>query len=323
VTRYREADLGRVRKSSIQSTPRKVRDEMRYRPPTSPASFGDLWDGLPDVLAARDLRRLVGEVLELRRGGHPCLLFLGGHVVKTGLVPAIVQLLEHGVVTLVASHGAGMIHDVEISLFGRTSEDVAARLQDGSFGMDRETSELINGWVREAAAAGEGLGEGVGRRLLERLRAQGRDPDGSWLAAAYARGIPATLHVALGTDIVHQHGEADGASYGETSLRDFRILAGHLEGAAEVGVLNWGSAVLLPEVFLKALSVARNLSGGPRRVVAAVFDFALHYRPRENVVRRPTEGEGWGTYLVGPHEILVPLFLQGLLLERERLSGGD
>jgi deoxyhypusine synthase len=322
MSKHPEVDLSGVRRRSIAERARKVDHSLLGRVAQDPASFEGLWDGLPDILAARDLRRLVKRIVEARLEKRPVLLFMGGHVVKTGLVPFVTRLMEEGLLTLVASHGAGLVHDVESSLFGRTSEDVDESLDDGEFGMDEEASLLINTWTSEAMAEQAGLGEGIGRRLRAALEDRGTDPDASWLSAAYGRGIPATLHVAIGTDVFQQHPEFDGAALGETSARDFRILAGHVAGARGGVVLNWGSAVILPEVFLKALSVARNLGHPAVDLTTAAFDFIRHYRPAENVVRRPTRSSGWGVYLVGHHEVLVPLFTQGLLLEWERARGG-
>lgn len=317
MSEHPEVDLHGVSRKSIHDRARKVDASAVGRAPEDPGSFKDFWEGLPDVLAARDLKKLTQRVLRARREKRPVVLFMGGHVVKTGLVPYVVRLMDEGFVTLVAGHGAGVVHDVELSLFGRSSEDVDAALDAGEFGMDQEASVLINRWTQEAASAHEGLGEGIGKRLLEELRSRRLDPDSSWLAAAAKRGIPATLHVSIGTDVYQQHPEFDGGALGAASARDFRILAGHLasRGGGRGGVvLNWGSAVLLPEVFLKALSVARNLGHPVDGLTTAAFDFVRHYRPAENVVRRPTRGSGWGVYLVGHHELLVPLFVQGLLL---------
>jgi hypothetical protein len=291
---------------------------MAGSPPVDPDSFSQLWDGLPDILAARDLRRLAQQVVAARLAARPVLLFMGAHVIKTGLTPFLIRLMDEGLVTSIASHGAGLVHDLEWTLFGRTSEDVADGLERGDFGMDLETSTLINTWTKESAAAGEGLGEGLGRRIGAEAERQGINPDAGWLSAAYRREIPATIHGSIGTDIYQQHPEFDGAAFGEASARDFRILA-HQVSLAEGGVvLNWGSAVILPEVFLKALSVARNLGHPVNGLTTAAFDFMRHYRPAENVVRRPTRKTGWGSYIVGHHEILIPLFVQGLLLELRR-----
>lgn len=324
MSEYPEVDLHGVHRKSIAGRQRKVDAASLARPPRDAASFQDFWEGLPDVLAARDLKDLIADIVRARREQRPVVLFMGGHVIKTGLVPLVVRLLDEGLVTLVASHGAGLVHDLEMSLFGRTSEDVDTALRAGEFGMDEEAPSFINTWTREASREEEGLGEGMGRRLGLELERRGLDPDGSWLAAASRRNVPATLHVSVGTDIFQQHPEFDGASLGEASARDFRILAQHLTGAAGGVVLNWGSAVLLPEVFLKALSVARNLGHPVDGLTTAAFDFIRHYRPAENIVRRPTLESGRGVYLVGHHELLVPLFVQGLLLNwKEQGTQGD
>ncbi|MBU1702528.1 MAG: hypothetical protein KJ970_06820 [Candidatus Eisenbacteria bacterium] len=318
MSRYSEIDLSGIRRRSIEGHARIVAQEMSSHPPVDPDSFSQFWDGLPDILAARDLKQLASRLVDARLEARPVLLFMGAHLIKTGLTPLLVRLMDEGLLTSIASHGAGLVHDLELTLFGRTSEDVGEGLETGDFGMDLETSSFINNWTREAAAAGEGLGEGLGRRILEEAERRGLDPDAGWLSAAYRRGIPATIHGSIGTDIYQQHPEFNGASFGETSTRDFRILA-HQVSLAEGGViLNWGSAVILPEVFLKALSVARNLGHPVTDLTTAVFDFMKHYRPAENVVRRPTQASGWGTYIVGHHEIMIPLFVQGLLLELKR-----
>lgn len=321
MSKYPELDLSGVRRGSISERTRKVDRSLLGRIPEDPSSFEAFWDGLPDILAGRDLRRLAGRVVEARSRDRPVVLFMGGHVVKTGLVPYVTRLMDEGLLTLVASHGAGLVHDVESSLFGRTSEEVGEALESGEFGMDEEAPRLINRWTVEARGADEGLGEGLGRRLRSALVDKGEDPDASWLSAAYGRGIPATLHVSVGTDIYQQHPEFDGGALGETSARDFRILARHVADADHGVVLNWGSAVILPEVFLKALSVARNLGHRVGDLTTAAFDFIKHYRPAENVVRRPTLSSGWGVYLMGHHELLIPLFAQGVLLERKRAGG--
>jgi len=218
--------------------------------------------------------------------------------------------MEEGWITALALNGAGAVHDVEMTLFGETSEDVAAQLGKGRFGMVRETSLWINRWTVEAARRGEGLGEGLGRALLEKDESAGGR---SVLAAAYRLGIPATLHLAVGADINHQHSEFDGAAAGEATARDFRILCRQVSALASGVALNLGSAVILPEVFLKALSVSVNLGGRFPNLTTAVFDFQRQYRPLENVVRRPALMGGRGFYLVGQHEILLPLLFHALL----------
>jgi hypothetical protein len=237
------------------------------------------------------------------------VLMLGAHVVKVGVQPYLVPLIERGIVRHVAFHGAGAIHDAEIALFGRTSEDVEANLASGAFGMVRETPEFFHAAAADGRARGEGLGEALGRALEGAPHAQH-----SLLAAGRRAGIPVTVHVALGTDTIHAHPAADGAALGETSLRDFRIFAHTLGEARGATVLNLGSAVILPEVFLKALTVAVNLGASLDDLTTVNLDQIQHYRPRVNVLERPTQGAGArGFALTGHHEILVPLLAQGIL----------
>lgn len=310
MSRYEEADLSRVRSYPVGERKSLVAEEQLYRAPQDLDSFSEFFDSLPDVLAARSLRELLARVRAARERGAGFLVLAGAHVIKTGLSPAIVRLMEEGWVTALALNGAGAIHDLEMAFFGETSEDVAAALPEGRFGMARETSEWLNRWTVDAAKRDEGLGEGLGHRFIEE-GAPGLDR--SLLAAGYRLGIPVTVHLSIGTDINQQHASFSGAAAGETSARDFRILTASVRELAEGVALNVGSAVLLPEVFLKAVSVATNLGTEFRDLTTAVFDFARHYRPEQNVMQRPTQGRGRGYYIVGHHELLVPLFTHALL----------
>lgn len=231
----------------------------------------------------------------------------GGHVVKTGLAPLLIHLMERGIITHLATNGSTVIHDYELARWGGTSEDVEAGLADGTFGMAEETGREMNEAIIDGARRGWGLGESLGRALEQRNDLA--FPDMSLLVAARRLGVAVTVHSAIGTDIIHQHPAASGAAIGETSHTDFRRLAAHLERLEGGVVLNVGSAVIMPEVFLKALTVCRNLNGGsPRAFVAADFDMMRHYRPRMNVVERPTRtGGGRGYQITGHHEIMVPL----------------
>lgn len=307
MSRYREADLARIRTEPVRERPSRVSVGDFARPVA--AEMASLLDALPDILAGRTIRETVRAVATARRGGRPVLVMAGGHVIKTGCAPVLIQLLDAGAVTAIALNGAAAIHDFEIARFGRTSEDVEAALGEGSFGMAEETSREMNAITRQAAEQGLGLGEGLGLALQDAPHAQT-----SLLATAYALGLPVTVHVALGTDILHQHPSANGAAIGETSLRDFRILAACLEGFRGGVACNVGSAVVLPEVFLKAFSVALNLGAELTGITTVSFDFIRHYRPRMNVLDRPTAGgRGEGIELVGHHEILLPLFAAGVL----------
>jgi hypothetical protein len=282
--------------------------------PVTPAMAAVL-EALPRILAGRELREAVAATASAARAGRPVVAMIGGHVIKTGCGPLLIQLMEAEVIAAVAMNGAAAIHDYELARFGRTSEDVAASLGEGSFGMAAETSRDMNAATARAARADLGMGEALGADLLER---EAPHRDRSVLAEAARRGIPVTVHVALGTDILHQHASADGAAIGEASLRDFRILAGRLEDFRGGVALNIGSAVILPEVFLKAFSVAANLGADLSEITTVNFDFLRHYRPRTNVVERPTaEGRGRGLEIIGHHEILLPLFTAGVLAALE------
>jgi hypothetical protein len=242
------------------------------------------------------------------------ILMMGAHVVKCGLSPLVIELIRHKIVTVVAMNGAGAIHDFEIAYGGRTSEDVTVSLKDGSFGMARETASFINGALKDGVARGHGFGASIGYRIEnERLRHK----DLSIAYACWKEGIPLTVHVAIGTDIVHQHADFSGADTGEASARDFRLLTQEVAGLDAGGVvLNFGSAVVMPEVFLKALSVARNLTGRVKGFTTANFDMNVSYRPHQNIVTRPVLDSGRGFYIVGHHEIMLPLFVQAILEER-------
>jgi len=314
MTRYREADLGAVHPQPVEERPSRV-TVAQFATPVTP-DMAAVLDALPDLLAGADLRRAVDAVAASARAGRPVVAMIGAHVVKTGCGPLIVQLLREGVVTAVAMNGATAIHDYEVARFGKTSEDVAASLQSRTFGMSEETSTGMNRITREAADREEGLGEALGRSLLED---EAPHAAVSVLAEAYRLERPATVHVALGTDILHQHPSADGAAIGETSLRDFRILAAALRDFRGGTALNIGSAVILPEVFLKAFSIAANLGAELTGITTVNFDFIRHYRPRVNVVERPTAGgRGKGIEITGHHEILMPLFTAGVLRAVQR-----
>ncbi len=315
MSRYPEADLARLVVGTFAQRATRVRVEDFARP-LAPAAALAVLDSLPDQLAARALREVVDRVAEAHRSGRPVVAMCGGHVVKVGVSPCLIALLERGVITHLALNGAAALHDVEIARGGRTSEDVEANLMTGSFGMVDETGDFMNAALREGARRGEGLGECWGRALCEEAPPH---LGASLVAAAWRLGVPATVHVAVGTDTIHCHPGCDGAALGETSLRDFRIFAATLAEARGAAVLNFGSAVVLPEVFLKALAVARNLGAGLEGLTTANFDQVQHYRPRVNVVERPTRADGARGYaLTGHHEIMVPLFAGAVLA---RISG--
>ncbi|MEO7138204.1 MAG: hypothetical protein ABI037_10850 [Gemmatimonadales bacterium] len=310
---YREADLSRLTTIPVGGRRNKVDQRLLAVPPGTNRSFSAFLQSLPDILAAHDLREVIQAVALAAREGRGVILLLGGHVVKVGLGPLINTWLARGIVTHVAMNGAAAIHDFELAAFGGTSEDVEAGLSDGSFGMAEETGAEMNAAIGAAARAGQGMGEGLSRALAMRKQLPGSEA--SILLAAQEHDVPITVHAAIGAEIIHQHPTADGAAVGATSHRDFRRLAASIPDLHQGGVvLNLGSAVLMPEVFLKALTIARNLEGGkPTHFTAADFDMQRHYRPRVNVVQRPTRAGGSGFLLTGHHEILIPLLVWGVL----------
>lgn len=273
-------------------------------------SFSAFCDALPNILAVPDLREIAAKVVAARRNGRAVLLGMGAHVIKVGLSPLVVDLLRSGLITGLLLNGAGIVHDFEMAYQGATSEDVDATLGEGQFGMAAETGGMLNLATRHAAAEGRGLGEGVGRMILDEQLPYRQH---SLLATCAELGLPATVHVAIGTDILHIHPQADGAAIGATSHHDFRVLCNVVRGLHDGGVyLNFGSAVILPEVFLKAVTVVRNLGNELHGFSTANFDFIRQYRPMTNVVRRPIQGQGKGYSIVGHHELLFPL-LYGLI----------
>lgn len=317
-----EADLARVRTVPVGGRPNKVlAEQYASPPPADPAarSFGAFLGSLPRILQAGSFLQVVDAVVRAVRAEKTVLWMLGGHVVKTGLAPVFIDLMRRGAVTHLGSNGSAAVHDYEMARWGGTSEDVEAGLADGTFGMADETGRDMNLAFRRGMERGWGMGEALARDL------DGRGdlayPELSLLLQSYRLGIPYTIHPALGAEIIHQHPMADGAAIGDTGHRDFRRLAGSLPGLDRGGVvLNVGSAVIMPEVFLKALTVARNLNGGrPREFVACDLDMQRHYRPRVNVVERPTRsGGGRGFQITGHHELMVPLLAWAIV---ERLDG--
>lgn len=312
---YREADLTRVTTVPVAGRRNKVDPKLLASPPGADRSFTAFLASLPDILAARDLRHVIDAVVGAKASGRGVILLLGGHVIKVGLGPLVNAWVARGIVSHIAMNGAAAIHDFELAAYGGTSEDVESGLADGSFGMAEETGAEMNAAIAAAARANQGMGEGLARALAARKRLPGAEA--SILLAAMRHNLPITVHAAIGAEIIHQHPAADGAALGATSHRDFRRLAGSIPDLDQGGVvLNWGSAVLMPEVFLKALTIARNTGAGrPTHFAAADFDMQRHYRPRVNVVQRPTRAGGAGFLLTGHHELLLPLLVWGVLEE--------
>lgn len=307
----RPLDLGGIRTYPLRERQSKVALADFARPLHPGAGVRELLDSLPRILAGETLRALAADVRRARERRKPLVWGLGAHVLKVGLSPLLIDLMERGYVSALALNGAGIVHDYELAVAGQTSEEVADGLGAGAFGMARETGEEINRAIVEGDRDGLGLGAALGRFIDAR-----RPPhhDVSLLAAAWRMRLPATVHVALGTDIVHMHPACDPAAVGRTSHLDFRIFAGEVAALGGGGVyLNVGSAVLLPEVFLKAVTLARNLGHEIADFATANFDFIQSYRPNTNVVQRPTKGVGRGYSLTGHHELLIPLFAAALL----------
>lgn len=282
--------------------------------------FGHAWvsggglsqwlDSLPRILAANDLRDIAGRLVRAADGGRPVILALGAHAIKVGLNPVIIDLIQRGIVTAIALNGAGIIHDAEVAMVGSTSEDVSAGIGEGTFGMAEETARFLNEAISKGASEGLGLGESVGAMLT---REGFPHTHLSLLAQAHECHIPATVHVALGTDIIHIHPSVDGAAIGQTSHLDFRLFATLISRLQDGVFINLGSAVILPEVFLKALSLVRNTGFEVDDFTTVNMDFIRQYRPMTNVVNRPTLGGGKGYALVGHHEIMFPLLAAAVI----------
>ena len=317
----READLAAVRTVPIARRPNKVRaEEFASPPPGGKRTFAAFLASLPDVLVARDFVRVIDAIAQAKRHDRGVVVMLGGHVVKTGLAPLLIDLMRRGIITHLAMNGSAAIHDYEIARFGGTSEDVAAGLRDGTFGMAEETGRGLNDAFTAGMREKLGMGESIAV-ALESI-AELAHPELSVILGAHRLGLPVTVHAALGAEIIHQHPAANGAAIGDTSHRDFRRLAASLPFLHDGGVvLNLGSAVIMPEVFLKALTIARNLGAGkPTDFTTCDLDMQRHYRPRVNVVQRPTLEGGNGYEITGHHELMVPLLAWGVVEKLESES---
>jgi len=303
-------DYGKLTTYSIKDRKSLVSKEDFARPWKKGGRLDAFLDRLPSILAGKDIRAVIDALALAAKQRHQICFAMGGHVIKTGMNPILIDLMEKQILTLVAMNGSGIIHDLETALTGRTSEDVAQSLTDGSFGMARETSEFLNQAIELAKNSGTGLGRAVGRLILEQdlpykhlsITAQGAALD-----------IPVTVHVAMGTDIIHMHPDFDAAACGKASHDDFLNFARKIADLENGVFINAGSAVILPEVFLKALTLARNLGHRVDNFTTVNLDFIRHYRPMTNVVNRPTMGQGKGYAIVGHHEILIPLIAAGII----------
>jgi hypothetical protein len=311
--------LGGVRTYPLASRKSKVHLRDFAKPPSQHVSLERFLDSLPNVLAGNDLRELLGAVHRARNERRAILWGIGGHVIKVGLGPILVDLMRRGFISGIAMNGAALVHDFEVALSGGTSEDVEASLGAGKFGMAAETGKYLNEMAKLAWRVRVGYGEAAGQFLASGLL-DVEHADVSVLCAAYKHRIPVTVHLSIGTDIPHMHPAVDGAALGAATHYDFRLFCALVKGMHPGGVyMNWGSAVLLPEVFLKAVSVVRNLGVALRPITTANFDFLQHYRPMQNVVKRPTAGGppngapySRGYAITGHHEILLPLVASAL-----------
>ena len=302
---YKEIELSGLRTYSAVQRASKVATHLEGKPVRAGLSVAQFLNGLPKILKADELKAIAKAMVNARASGKPVIAMIGGHVIKTGCGPILADLATNGFIHHFASNGSAAVHDTELACFGHTSEDVATQLEDGSFGMAADTAALINDAARQAAGSKLGFGEAVGAALVDRTPPH---LERALLAMSYQMKIPYTLHVAMGTDIVHQHSGADGAAIGSASLRDFRIFARTISRLGGGGVvLNLGSAVIMPEVFLKALTVARNLGHDVFDFTTANFDMIQHYRPKVNVIERPVGKQGRGYAITGHHEIMIPL----------------
>ncbi len=304
-------DLSRIRTYPLKDRPSKVEVSAFGRPHTRGASVSEFLEGLPRTLGAQNLRDLAHAIIRARSDGKPIIWGLGGHVIKNGLSPILIDLMDRGLVTGLALNGSGIIHDFELAVVGFTSEDVEAQLEQGAFGMAEETGREINTAISEGAAAGLGIGESMGLYLSQRRPDFGYS---SLLLQAYRRRIPVTVHVTIGADIIHNHPSVSPGSVGEGSHRDFLLFASLVAGLNDGGIyLNCGSAVTLPEVFLKCVTLVRNGGATLKDFTTANLDFMQHYRPTENVIRRPVKSGGRGIPITGHHEIMIPLLAAWLV----------
>ncbi len=308
MSKYQEIDLSNLKTYSVKNRYSMVNSSAFAKPGI--VDTAEFLNCLPDILCAKDLKELIAACKNAKAMGKPVIIGLGGHVIKCGLAPLLIELMEAGYVKAVVCNGSVAIHDYEIAFFGQTSEDVSTALADGSFGMAAETSIGLNNAIKEGFDNQLGLGEAIGKIILDFAP----NSNISLLASAYRLSIPICVQVAIGTDIIHQSSHADGKAIGECSLRDFRIFCQQVSDLDGGGVfINFGSAVIVPEVFLKALTVARNIYGSVKDFTTAVFDMNRHYRAYVNVVQRPVETGGKGYYFIGHHEIMIPLFVKSLL----------
>jgi hypothetical protein len=309
---FRPLNFSKVRTYPVKKRFSKVQSLLLGKTVRKGARVRSLIQGLPNILAAQSLKAIARKIARVHRANKTVLLGMGAHPIKVGLSPLIIDFMERGIINAVALNGAGVIHDFELAYMGETSEDVAASLKDGSFGMGEETGAFLNQAISEGSGRQLGIGAAVGQAILKARLPHRRL---SILAAGARWGIPITSHIAIGTDIIHMHPKVDGKALGDGSLRDFRTLTSVVATLGGGVYLNFGSAVVLPEVFLKAVSLARNLGHPVQNLTTVNLDFLAHYRPLTNVVSRPTQQSGKGYHLTGHMEIMVPLLFAAVLEE--------
>ncbi len=308
--KYKEIDITKITAYSIKDRESKVKQEALAKPYQKGSGIAGLMESIPSILIGKEFNALIDRLVYAVEHNKPVLFMMGAHVIKVGLSPLVIDLMNNKIITGLVLNGAGAIHDIEMAYFGETSEDVGKMLKTGQFGMVQETADLLNGTLAMFSAEKLGFGEVMGKRMTNESPPFKKN---SLLWTAYQHNIPATVHVGIGTDIVHQHASAKGALIGEASLRDFRILAELIAQLNDGGVvLLFGSSVLIPEVFLKALTVARNVYGTVKGFTTANFDMIKQYRSLKNVVERPTQDHGTGYTFIGHHEIMLPLLCAAL-----------
>ena len=312
--KYRPISFKKVKTCQLKSRKSKVRLDKAGKP-FAKGSFSDFIDSLPDILSAADFKSVIKAIIKARKKDRPVVLGMGAHPIKVGLSPIIINLMEEGIITAVAMNGACIVHDYELALIGHTSEDVDMELCKGTFGMAEETGKGINKALNKGVMAGYGIGKAMGESIS---KGKFTYKELSILASADKLNIPASVHVAIGTDIIHMHPEADGKSIGEGSMRDFKLFSSVVSDLQGGVYINLGSAVVMPEVFLKAVAVTRNLNHNVKNFTTINMDFIQHYRSRENVLRRPVISGGTSYALTGHHEIMFPLLAASVMNEAKK-----
>lgn len=303
-------DLSKIRTIPLDTRKCKVAVKDFASLPKRGSSFNNFYESLPNILAARNFKDVVDSITTAHKKKKMVIFMMGAHVIKCGLSPIVIDLMKRGIVKHIALNGAGIIHDTEVAMIGRTSEDVGEGIVDGSFGMAKETASFINQAINYGFRNGIGIGESVGSRIV---KSRSSCASLSVLAMAYKLGVPVTVHVAIGTDIIHQHPSANGMAIGEGSLLDFKTFIYSVSKLESGVAVNIGSAVILPEVFLKAVTIARNLGYKIHKFTTANFDMINQYRPHQNVISRPTSTGGRGYSITGHHEIMIPLLYRSII----------